>query len=55
MAKKVRVGVIGNRLFIDAILEDRPITPSFREGLKVQEVIEAALASHQQGKWVSLS
>lgn len=46
---------IGDRLFIDAILDDQPVTPSFYDGLKVQEVIDAAIASHQSGRWVSLT
>jgi predicted dehydrogenase len=45
---------IGDRQFIDAILDDRPVVPSFYDGLKAQQVIEAALQSHQQGVWVSL-
>jgi predicted dehydrogenase len=45
---------IGDRLFIDAILQDRPVVPSFYDGLKAQEVIDAALQSHEQGRWVSL-
>jgi predicted dehydrogenase len=44
----------GPRLFIDAILSDRPVSPDFYDGLKVQEVIDAALESHQSGSWVSL-
>lgn len=44
----------GDRLFVDAILEDRPVTPSFYEGFKVQQVIDAAIASDQSGTWVSL-
>ena len=46
---------VGDRLFIDAILEDRPVTPSFYDGLKVQEVMDAAIESHQSGGWVALS
>lgn len=44
----------GARLFIDAILDDRPLSPNFFDGFKVQEVIDAAIASDQQGKWVAL-
>jgi len=44
----------GPRLLIDAILEDRPISPDFYDGFKVQEVIDAALESHRSGCWVSL-
>jgi len=45
---------LGNYLFIDSILEDRPISPSFFDGLKAQEVIDAAKESDQRGCWVSL-
>jgi predicted dehydrogenase len=45
---------IGPRLFIDAILEDRPVSPNFYDGFKVQEVVDAALKSHQTGCQVSL-
>jgi predicted dehydrogenase len=45
---------IGDRLFIDAIVEDRPVAPSFYDGLKAQEVIDAAIESHQTGCWISL-
>jgi predicted dehydrogenase len=34
---------IGPRAFIDAIIEDRPTVPNFYDGLKAQEVIDAAL------------
>jgi predicted dehydrogenase len=44
----------GDYLFIDSILEDRPISPSFYNGLKAQEVIDAAKESHKTGHWVSL-
>lgn len=42
---------VGDRLFIDAILENRPAIPSFYDGLKTQEVIAAALRSHETGRW----
>ena len=44
----------GARAFVDAILADRPASPSFHDGLKAQEVIEAALTSHEQGRWVAV-
>ena len=44
----------GDRLFIDAILEGRQVSPSFADGLKAQEVMDAAIRSHEQGVWVSL-
>ena len=46
--------LVGTRLFVDAIIKDRPLWPSFKDGLKVQEVIEAAIESDRQGCWVSL-
>jgi predicted dehydrogenase len=44
----------GDYLFIDSILEDRPISPSFYDGFRAQEVIDAAIESHEQGVWVSV-
>jgi len=45
---------VGTRLFIDAILEDRPVEPNFYDGFKAQQVIDAALASHEGGCAVSI-
>jgi predicted dehydrogenase len=45
----------GDRAFIDAILHDHPMTPSLYDGVKVQQVIDAAIASHQSGRWVSVA
>ena len=45
---------VGSRAFVDAILAGRPASPSFHDGLKAQEVIDAALASHEQGRWVAV-
>ena len=45
----------GPRLFVEAIVEDRPITPNFYDGLKVQEVIDSALESNRKGCWVNLA
>jgi predicted dehydrogenase len=45
---------VGDRLFVDCILEDRPAIPSFYNGLKVQQVMEAAIQSHERGCWVTL-
>ncbi len=44
----------GPRLFVDAIAEDLSITPDFYDGLKVQEVIDAAIESHRTECTVSL-
>lgn len=46
---------VGDRLFIDAILEDRPIGPNFYDGYKTQQVIDAALESNRTGCWVAIS
>jgi len=45
----------GPRAFIDAIAEDRPASPNFADGVKAQEMIEAALRSDERGGWVSLT
>jgi predicted dehydrogenase len=45
---------VGDRQFIEAILEDRPIAPDFRDGWKVQQIMEAAEESAPSGDWVSL-
>lgn len=44
----------GPRLFVDAIMENQKVSPSFYDGFKVQEIIDAALESHQKGCRVSL-
>jgi predicted dehydrogenase len=49
-----RTQSVGTRLFVDAIVADRPLSPSFYDGLKVQEVIDAANKSDEGGCWVSL-
>jgi len=45
---------VSTRLFIDSILADIPITPSFRDGVKVQAVIEAAFESDRTGCWADV-
>jgi predicted dehydrogenase len=44
----------GVHFFISSILEDKPITPSFYDGLKAQQVIDAAKESNKKSEWVSL-
>lgn len=46
---------VGCRSWVDAILEDRPAYPTFYDGYKTQQVIEAALVSDQTGQWVRIS
>jgi predicted dehydrogenase len=41
-------------VWIDAILENRPVSPDFYDGFKVQEVIDAALESHGSKRRISL-
>lgn len=43
-----------NRSFVDAIFGGESIAPTFYEGWQAQRVIDAALASHQSGEWVTL-
>ncbi len=46
---------IGGRAFIDAIIARRPATPDFRDGWRVQEVIDAALRSDAGGRWENVA
>ncbi|MEP7356207.1 MAG: Gfo/Idh/MocA family oxidoreductase [Anaerolineales bacterium] len=45
---------VGSRLFVEAILENRPVTPSFYDGYKAQQVVDAALESHRSGRAVTI-
>lgn len=45
---------VGTRLFIDAIVNDLDVRPSFYDGLKAQTVIDAAIESDQSRCWVDL-
>lgn len=45
---------VGPRLFIDSILDDQPIEPGLYEGYKVQQVIDAALKSHETGQRITM-
>ncbi|MEA2710595.1 MAG: hypothetical protein QOF78_3196 [Phycisphaerales bacterium] len=40
--------------FIDAILNQRPCRPSFREGAMAQAVMDAAIVSSEQRRWVDV-
>ncbi|MEM7134821.1 MAG: Gfo/Idh/MocA family oxidoreductase [Chloroflexota bacterium] len=44
---------VGPRHFVDAILNDLPVSPSFYDGFQVQKVVDAAIASATSGRWVS--
>jgi predicted dehydrogenase len=54
LVERLTVEPIGDRLFIDAILASRPLAPSFYDGWKAQQVIQAALESNDQGRWVTI-
>jgi predicted dehydrogenase len=41
----------GSRAFIDAIVENRLVTPTFYDGYKAQQVMEAAMDSHSSSAW----
>jgi len=51
-ARTMQTQSIGDRQFIDAILNEQPVAPNFEDGLKVQAVIDAALESQRRGCWV---
>jgi predicted dehydrogenase len=40
--------------FIDAIADNRPCRPSFKEGVMAQAVMDAALLSHAERRWVDV-
>ncbi len=40
---------VGARLFVDSILDDKPIRPGLFEGYKVQRIIDAVMQSHETG------
>jgi predicted dehydrogenase len=46
---------VGNRRFVDCLLEGKPMDPSFYDGWRAQEVIEAALESDRSGSWVPVA
>jgi predicted dehydrogenase len=39
----------------DAIRDGRPSAPTFADGLKVQELVDAVARSSQQGRWIDTS
>jgi predicted dehydrogenase len=46
---------VGDRLFIDGITKGKPVEPTFYDGWKAQQVIDATLASDDQGRWITIS
>ena len=45
----------GPRAFVDAILSDTSASPGFDVGVSVQEVVDAALRSNAEKRWVSVA
>jgi predicted dehydrogenase len=45
----------GPRAFVDAILSDTKPSPGFEVGVRVQEVVDAALRSNAERRWVSVA
>jgi predicted dehydrogenase len=45
---------VGSRYFVDCILDDRMPEPNLYDGYKIQQVIDAALESHQTGRRVTI-
>jgi predicted dehydrogenase len=50
-----RTEAVGDRLFIDAILQDRPVSPDFYDGLRAQQVIDAAILSNREARWAAVA
>ena len=46
---------VGDRAFVDATLADRPAAPSFYDGWRAQQVLDAALESSRGGGWVTVA
>src|SRR5262249_23613946 len=44
----------GVRHFIDCIRENRPATPGFGDGVRVQEVLDPAVRSHAEKRQIAL-
>jgi predicted dehydrogenase len=47
-------GSAGPRRFVDAILAGERPVPSFRDGLRAQELMEATRRSSDEGRWIDL-
>ena len=46
---------VGDRFFVDAIVNDLPIEPDFHDGAAAAEIVEAALESQRSGHKVELA
>ena len=45
---------VGDRAFIDAIVNQCPLEPNFQDGWKAQQILDAAIQSHRTESWVNL-
>lgn len=57
--KKLNIGMIGyggiGRVqFLKAISENTPSVPTLADGLRIQEIMEAATRSSEENRWVSV-
>jgi len=50
----MRYNIAALAAFVKSIIEDRPCSPDLYDGVKVQEVLEAAQKSAQEGRWMKL-
>ena len=41
--------------FVQAIIEDRPCSPSFYDGMRCQAVVDAVLRSAAERRWVDVA
>jgi predicted dehydrogenase len=46
---------VADRLFVDAVLDGTPAEPTFEDGWRVQEVIDAVVTSDRRGCWVAVA
>lgn len=47
--------IIEAKDFLEAISLGKPMWPTFRDGLRVSEIVHAAWRSHEEKRWVSIS
>jgi predicted dehydrogenase len=46
---------VGGRLFIESIRDNQHPVPSFYEGWKAQQILDAAIESNRTGRWVEVN
>lgn len=45
---------VGDRLFVDAVLAGRPVRPTFEDGWRTQQVVDAAQRSIREHRWITV-